>query len=501
MLFFLTVKAQTDCNIFPFRPVNYLRNPSFEKTALSFCFDVMTGAPISLDRQVPNWYVSQFGGGKDKTVVYYGECNEYKVYYDPDYEKKNPGKYLRHYPLIPQPIPDGKSVIGLSDFQICTILTKPLKKDSLYQLTFYTGLGSRDTLGYEYFVADPDAKISIYGLTDSTKFPIRSGTCMGGWTKLGTTTANGIGAQWTKQTILFSPPADINVLSIGSACELPDNKFDFLPTLYINYLLLDKLELSQCNVLRPSIEKTAGSLCEGSESFVTLEMMQANFYRGSQFQWYKDSVALVNETSGIINISKAQYGEGLYQCRLKNDSICTLTNSMRITWDPHVPTRIGTGADTSACIGDTIRLKITGGGPRDSYLWLENLFPTPDNYFARSGTYSVRVSNNCDTAVSYRKLTFNECKPTLFVPNAFTPNNDRLNDVFRVHHDGVIKTFSMSIYNRSGQRIFYSDDILKGWDGTIKRVTQDSGTFTWVITYTDGLDVLRTEKGTVTLLR
>ena len=54
---------------------------------------------------------------------------------------------------------------------------------------------------------------------------------------------------------------------------------------------------------------------------------------------------------------------------------------------------------------------------------------------------------------------------TLFIPDAFTPNGDGRNDVFRPVGMGV-KEFIMKIYSRRGDEIFYSDNIYFGWDGS-----------------------------------
>jgi len=54
--------------------------------------------------------------------------------------------------------------------------------------------------------------------------------------------------------------------------------------------------------------------------------------------------------------------------------------------------------------------------------------------------------------------------PTLFVPNSFSPNDDGINDVFVIKGDGIVD-YELTIYDRSGARIFYSDDIDRPWTG------------------------------------
>jgi gliding motility-associated-like protein len=58
-------------------------------------------------------------------------------------------------------------------------------------------------------------------------------------------------------------------------------------------------------------------------------------------------------------------------------------------------------------------------------------------------------------------------RPTLYVPSAFTPNGDGMNDVFKVVARGVGK-FSLIVFNRWGEVVFETEDANSGWDGTYK---------------------------------
>jgi len=53
--------------------------------------------------------------------------------------------------------------------------------------------------------------------------------------------------------------------------------------------------------------------------------------------------------------------------------------------------------------------------------------------------------------------------------NSFTPNNDGLNDVFRIPNNVSLKLDDFLIYDRFGNKIFNTKDINRGWDGTFKR--------------------------------
>ncbi|MFY7972327.1 MAG: gliding motility-associated C-terminal domain-containing protein [Flavobacteriales bacterium] len=90
------------------------------------------------------------------------------------------------------------------------------------------------------------------------------------------------------------------------------------------------------------------------------------------------------------------------------------------------------------------------------------------------------------------------------VPNAFTPNNDGVNDVFFPVSD-KIEVYTLSVFNRWGERVFYSEDPTLGWDGTFRGLPACSDTYAWEISYTIYEDsvgfVNKNQKGIVTMIR
>ena len=70
----------------------------------------------------------------------------------------------------------------------------------------------------------------------------------------------------------------------------------------------------------------------------------------------------------------------------------------------------------------------------------------------------------------------------IYVPNAFTPNGDGLNDIFQPKGFGVVK-YELRIFDRWGDELFYTQDFAKGWDGTIKGITGKDDVYTWKINF------------------
>ncbi len=109
-----------------------------------------------------------------------------------------------------------------------------------------------------------------------------------------------------------------------------------------------------------------------------------------------------------------------------------------------------------------------------NYTWL------PSRYFAddkkqqqtvtpdTTTTFTVVATdqNNCsNTAAINVKVDFTNNGNKYLVPNAFSPNNDGFNDCFTLKNWGAIKNFTLTIYNRWGQIIFYTTNIQSCWDG------------------------------------
>ena len=90
-----------------------------------------------------------------------------------------------------------------------------------------------------------------------------------------------------------------------------------------------------------------------------------------------------------------------------------------------------------------------------------------------------------------------------YIPNAFTPNGDGLNDVFRI--TGLppesITAFNLQIFDRWGQAIFTSQDVEEGWDGTIGGEACPAGVYVWAIWYRNEGRHEVTNRGTITLVR
>lgn len=93
------------------------------------------------------------------------------------------------------------------------------------------------------------------------------------------------------------------------------------------------------------------------------------------------------------------------------------------------------------------------------------------------------------------------CVDSVFIPRAFTPDGDGLNDIFRAKSYLPVSNFELRIYNRYGENVFTSNDPGKGWDGILRSKQQPVGVYVWFMRYRGyfGRDIVR--KGAMALIR
>ncbi|MCX6305710.1 MAG: gliding motility-associated C-terminal domain-containing protein [Bacteroidetes bacterium] len=204
-------------------------------------------------------------------------------------------------------------------------------------------------------------------------------------------------------------------------------------------------------------------------------------------------------TSGIPDPMHEYASPGKYWVKLTEKfNGQAYTDSMQVSNYP-LPV-ISLGDTVLLYAGSTINLH-AGGGFTD-YLWSTG---SPDSVINvnSQGSYWAQVKDyhcciNSDT--TFVKVF------EYFIPNAFSPNGDGINDFFRVN--GLYKNidFNMVVYDRWGQQVFQSDDIDKGWDGNVGGQYCPPESYVWIVHIGFlGQDIITKGdivfKGTVTIVR
>ncbi len=124
------------------------------------------------------------------------------------------------------------------------------------------------------------------------------------------------------------------------------------------------------------------------------------------------------------------------------------------------------------------------------YLWEDGTIDSI-KFINTPGLYTIQASLDCTTIPIYLEIEATDCDPKVFVPNAFSPNYDGINDQLQtfIAVESPIVQYEFSIFDRWGNEIFKTKDIATFWDGSVRNKPLDAGVFTWLLEYTiDDLD-------------
>ncbi|MEJ8817965.1 lectin-like domain-containing protein [Lacibacter sp. H407] len=154
----------------------------------------------------------------------------------------------------------------------------------------------------------------------------------------------------------------------------------------------------------------------------------------------------------------------------------TLTKTITVVEYPVVKLT----SNEKICTWESILLNPVTTGTDLQFLWQDGSSDSVLNA-TQPGIYTVIVTNTCgnDTATALLEIT--NCGT--YIPSAFTPNEDGLNDVFRINGSANTTAFSMRIYNRWGTLLYNSKDPLQGWDGSFNGSKQPPGVYVYQIAF------------------
>jgi gliding motility-associated-like protein len=172
------------------------------------------------------------------------------------------------------------------------------------------------------------------------------------------------------------------------------------------------------------------------------------------------------------------------------------------------PIRAFAGNDTAVIVDQPLQLQATGG---TRYEWTPATGLSNTSVSNPIGLYSVPTNG-----IMYQVKIYNEAGcmetdflnvkvfqkgPAIYVPNAFTPNGDGLNDEIKPVNVSIRQMRYFRVYNRWGKLVFSTSEPGRGWDGKINGQLQTSETYAWVFNGVDYLGNEIVQKGTVTLIR
>lgn len=146
-------------------------------------------------------------------------------------------------------------------------------------------------------------------------------------------------------------------------------------------------------------------------------------------------------------------------------------------------------------------IELAASQPYSSYLWSTG--GTGRSIYVRNaGSYRLQVTdaNGCTGTDTIAVLT-KQCLNGVYIPTAFTPNNDGRNDFFKPIVYGTLLNYTIDVYDRAGQRVFSTSNPVLGWKGDVLGIIQPSGVYVWQCRYQLAGQAPGYQKGTVMLIR
>lgn len=432
------------------------------------------------------------------------------------------------YLPVPLPIPDGDGCVGYRNGRFMTnefssetepnwkeyagaCLLSPLRANNFYTFRFF--------IGFTYAKNSPATEIAFYGTTDCKNLPFGMGqrdfgcpTNDPSWKILGSVSASG-NFNWVQKEIRLKPNEDIYAIAVGPSCRELTGTEDY-------YYFFDNLILADQKAFEFQVTEH-GNPCADTFS------LSIPHYDTLQYQWYRDGVAIPGATQARLH----PVGEsGNYQVRITSSAACKVTNDFifdrpffyeeqeRVicqedVYQFHSQSISETGVYTETLKSvdhcdsiiqlslrvttdqvDSLAVKIFDG---ESY--------KVGNYnFSKAGDHMAYLQTNigCDSTV-HLNLEFYH----VYIPNAFSPNDDGINDTFTVFGDrDLVLIESIQVYNRWGEMIYRGqelppNDTGNSWDGRLPSgELAPNGVYLYSMTLLMEDGALRQRKGALTLM-
>jgi gliding motility-associated-like protein len=200
---------------------------------------------------------------------------------------------------------------------------------------------------------------------------------------------------------------------------------------------------------------------------------------------------------------------GNYDVLVRDANNCTATGSVSITRIPIPDNRIFVGRDTTIIINEPLQLNafdVNNAGFK-TYLWspvyglsnsnVKSPVATLDKEFTY---YLIATTPEGCTAKDTINIKIG-LNSKIFVPSAFSPNNDNHNDELKPIFIGIKTLKYFSVFNRFGELVFTTTSKNAGWDGTVKGSPQKTDAFVWMVEAVDFKGNVLFHKGTSILIR
>lgn len=228
-----------------------------------------------------------------------------------------------------------------------------------------------------------------------------------------------------------------------------------------------------------SIAANPTAICENTPVTFTATITNG----GSQpvYTWFKNSIAV--GTNSATYTDNTLTSADIITCQLTSNATCAnplnvTSNPLNVQVNPYPVA--DAGADATIDKGESITLNGSGG---DTYVWTANSIVVGNTANvtvspAQTTAYVLEVTNTFGCK-DLDTVNINVVYPnvSIYLPTAFSPNNDSKNDEYLIKSNQDFKFFDIKIYNRWGELVFSSNNLYDGWDGKFKGDSQPVGVY------------------------
>jgi gliding motility-associated-like protein len=296
----------------------------------------------------------------------------------------------------------------------------------------------------------------------------------------------------------------------------------------VDTLFFNNLQIVNCNVIQPTITgiKINGDTCSANVNFAIQATGTSN---SPYFFWdFGDSNSGTNDTITITGLSPSPFpthtfsSAGTYNICVSFKEpglpVATVCRTVKIgLCNVNPPLCIASFTVQDTCVINPSRFNIVSSSSINSVTWnfgdaesgvsnTSSLF-NPTHQFTSEGNFTVTatVELSCGNYIAKQNVQIFKCDTArivlneIFVPEAFSPNNDGNND--KVFVRGSIKEFTFSVFNRWGEVVFRTQNQIEGWDGSFRNRELDAGVYVYYLFGTDEAGDSFNRKGNISLVK
>lgn len=240
--------------------------------------------------------------------------------------------------------------------------------------------------------------------------------------------------------------------------------------------------------------QTLYSICEGNP-------VKLSATGEGSFKW-TPSANLSNDA--IPNPIATPADSTVYKVVVTNSFGCK--DSADVTINVYKDPRASAGPDKEIMAGDTIQLEGYASGTKINFSWSPQSFINDNNIldpliFPVADTrYILTAISNVGCGIATSAVNVKVFKD-IYIPNAFTPNGDGVNDNFKVIAPNSYEVKKLLVYNKYGQLLFNKRSVDLGWDGTFKGMPQPVGVYVYYLEMLSLTHKRIVKKGTISLLQ